>query len=166
MTPFTFTFTFTVELCWTALIVTVRCCVLCSVKANWKLQERPGTKKQSIVPEAMKRLSEVIHLTGSSEPVQLMVYGKAEEGIIIITRHRASTSTRWHFAFTLYCHGNRIRAAIANLPNTAQLGGTLYHPPRYNRVRAVVWACGRGQTDRHTEARDHYTWFLLSLYYY
>ena len=28
--------------------------------------------------------------------------------------------------------------------------GTLYHPPTYIRVRAVVSACGRGQTHRQT----------------
>ena len=34
-------------------------------------------------------------------------------------------------------------------------------PPSYVRVRAVVWAYGRGQTDRHTythtDASDHNT---------
>jgi len=43
------------------------------------------------------------------------------------TRHRASTSTRWHIAFGLCCHSNESRAQIANLPNSAQLGGTPYH---------------------------------------
>jgi len=37
--------------------------------------------------------------------------------------------------------------------------GTPTIPPSYIRVRAVVWECGEGQTDRetHTDARDHYT---------
>ena len=30
-------------------------------------------------------------------------------------------------------------------------------PPSYIRVRAIVWAYGREQTDRHTDARDHNT---------
>jgi len=30
-------------------------------------------------------------------------------------------------------------------------------PPSYIRVRAVVWAYGRGETHRHTDARDHNT---------
>ena len=46
------------------------------------------------------------------------------------TRHRASTSTRWHFAFALCCHSNATRAPIVNLPNRAQLGGTPYHFPK------------------------------------
>ena len=38
----------------------------------------------------------------------------------ILTRHRASTSTRWHFAFRLCCHSNETRGPIANPPNSAQ----------------------------------------------
>jgi len=42
-------------------------------------------------------------------------------------------------------------------------------PPSYIRVRAVVWAYGRGQTDiltdrhtdRHTDARDHNTLWVV-----
>jgi len=33
-------------------------------------------------------------------------------------------------------------------------------PPSYIRVCAVVWACGRGQTDRHTDARDYNTFLV------
>jgi len=35
-----------------------------------------------------------------------------------------STSTRWHFTFTLHCHSNETRAPTANPPNSAQLGVT------------------------------------------
>jgi len=31
--------------------------------------------------------------------------------------------------------------------------GSLYHAPSYIPVRAVVWAYGRGQTDRQTHRR-------------
>jgi len=65
-----------------------------------------------------------------------------------ITTHEASTSTRWHFAFALCCHSNATCAPIANPPNTAQLGGILYHSPSYIQVRTVVWECSEGQTDR------------------
>jgi len=64
------------------------------------------------------------------------------------TRRRASTSTRWHFAFRLCCHSNETHAPIANWSNSAQLGGTPYHPlSNYIWVHAVVWASGEGQTD-------------------
>jgi len=47
------------------------------------------------------------------------------------TRHRASTSTRWHFAFGLCCHSNETRAPIANLPNSSQNRG---HPLLLSQV--------------------------------
>jgi len=45
-----------------------------------------------------------------------------------ITRHRASTSSRWHFALgaALCCHRNETRAPIANPPSSALLD-TPYH---------------------------------------
>ena len=55
------------------------------------------------------------------------------------------------------CHSNATHAPIANLPSNAQLGGIPYHSPKLHPVRAIVWACGRGQTDRCTDARDHNT---------
>jgi len=69
------------------------------------------------------------------------------------TRHRTRTSTRWHVAFALCCHSNETRAPTANRPNSAQLEGTPATPWSYIRVRAVVWECGPGQTDRHTYRR-------------
>jgi len=54
------------------------------------------------------------------------------------------------------CHSNETRAPIANPPNSAQLGGTLYRPPTYIRVRAVVWRTAADRhTDRQTDVRDH-----------
>jgi len=47
------------------------------------------------------------------------------------TRHRVSTSTRWHFAFALCCHSNETRVPIANPPNRAQLGDTHTIYPSY-----------------------------------
>jgi len=52
------------------------------------------------------------------------------------------------------CHGNETRAPIANPFNGAQLDGTPYHSPSYMRIRAVMWECGEGQTDRHTDTRS------------
>jgi len=65
------------------------------------------------------------------------------------TRHTASTSNRWYFAFELCCHSNETLASIANPPNSAQLERTPYNSPSYIRVRAVVWECGEPQTHRH-----------------
>ena len=73
--------------------------------------------------------------------------------LIIITRHRASTSTRWHFAFALYCHSNETRAPIANSSNSTQLGAPPTIPPSYTRVRSVVWEWFERQTDTQTHRR-------------
>jgi len=48
------------------------------------------------------------------------------------------------------CHSNATRALIANPPNSAQLGAAPTTTPSYIWVRAVVSACGRGQTDKQT----------------
>jgi len=34
-------------------------------------------------------------------------------------------------------------------------------PPSYIGVRAAVWAYGRAQTDRHTDARDYNTFCVM-----
>ena len=73
-------------------------------------------------------------------------------------RHRAITSmysltfhVRRYAVMCTYCQYARHYVVTAtkpaNSPNSAQLGGTHYYSPKlYIRVRAVVWACGRGQT--------------------
>ena len=66
----------------------------------------------------------------------------------------------YHWALHFQCcHSNATRALTANLPNSAQLGAAPTTPPSYIQVRAIVWACGRGQTDRHTDVCDHNTFF-------
>jgi len=46
-------------------------------------------------------------------------------------------------------------ARTTNPPDGAQLEGTSTIPPSYIRVRAVVWECGEGQTDRQTHRQTH-----------
>ena len=71
--------------------------------------------------------------------------------------------TSLQLGFALCCHScrsNATNAPIANVPNSAQLGGSLYHAPSYIQVHAVAWAYGRRQTDTHThthtDARAQY----------
>jgi len=67
-----------------------------------------------------------------------------------VTRHKASTGTRWHFAFVLCCHSNETRAPITNLPNGAQLRSTPYYSPKLHP--GLCSSVGMWQwTDRHTE---------------
>jgi len=53
----------------------------------------------------------------------------------------------------LCCHSNATGAPIANPPNNAQQGGSLYHAPSSIWVHAVVWSYGREQTHTHTQTR-------------
>jgi len=84
---------------------------------------------------------------------------------------RSACSMRWAWwitaglchAFPQCCHSNASRAPIANPPNSAQLGGIPTTPQSYIWVRAIVWACGRGQTHRQTDTQTrvttiHFSW--------
>jgi len=72
--------------------------------------------------------------------------------IIIITRHRASTSTRWHFAFVL-CHSNETHAPIANPSSSVTKG----HP--YHSFKLHPGPCSsvgmRRLTDTHRDGQTH-----------
>jgi len=56
-------------------------------------------------------------------------------------------------------------APIANPSNSAQLGGSPYHSPKLHPGPCIVWTCGRGQTDRHTDTQtrviDHNTFCVV-----
>jgi len=45
-------------------------------------------------------------------------------------------------------------------PTVHNYGAFPTTPPRHIRVRAM-WPCGRGQTDRHTDAHDHNTFLVV-----
>jgi len=73
------------------------------------------------------------------------------------TGHWASTSTRWHLRSELYCHTNETRGPIANLPNSAQLEGTLsYHCPSLHSGPCSSVRMRWG-TDRHTDTQTAVT---------
>jgi len=71
----------------------------------------------------------------------------------INTGPKASTSTRWHFAFELCYHTNETGAPTANPRNSTQQEDTPTIPPSYIRIRAVVWECGEGQAYRQKQTR-------------
>ena len=60
----------------------------------------------------------------------------------------------------LCCHSNKTCAPTANPPNSGQLEAPPTIPLSYVWVRAVVWECDEGQTDKHTDSRDQYTFHL------
>jgi len=54
--------------------------------------------------------------------------------------------------FALCCHSNATRAPIANPPNSAQLGGSLYHAPKLHPGPCSSVGV-RPRTDRQTHRR-------------
>ena len=54
--------------------------------------------------------------------------------------------------FALCCHSNAARAPIANSPNSAQLGGSLYHAPKLHPGQCSSVGV-RPRTDRHTDTQ-------------
>ena len=58
------------------------------------------------------------------------------------------------------CHSNETCVPTANLSNTEQLEGTPTTPATYILAHAIVWECGEGQTDTHTDSHDHNTFRL------
>jgi len=76
--------------------------------------------------------------------------------ILIPTRHRASTRTRWLFAFGLCCHSNEIPKPIANLPNSAQLGGPPYHSPKLHQDPCSSGGMRRGRDTQTRVTNIHF----------
>ena len=60
----------------------------------------------------------------------------------------------------LWCHSNESRAQTANPPNSAQLDSTPYHTPMLHPGPCSSVEMRRG-TDRHTDARNHYTFRVV-----
>jgi len=79
--------------------------------------------------------------------------------ITTVTRHTASTCTRWHFTFALCCHSNETRAPIANPPNSAQLRVTPYHSAKLYPGPCSSVGMQR-RTDRHTD-RQTQMWVTI-----
>ena len=88
-----------------------------------------------------------------------------------VTRHSAATSARrprpagrWHYVVIsrdgrklvtrvrVMLHSNATRTPIANPPNNAQLGGSLYHATKLHPGPCSSVGV-RPRTDRHTDAR-------------
>jgi len=76
---------------------------------------------------------------------------------LITNQQRAHTPCKLGFA--LCCHSNATRAPIANPPNSAQLGGSLYHAPKLHPgpcSSVGIWPWTDRQTDTHRHAWPQY----------
>ena len=102
----------------------------------------------------------------ASEPRPLAIYGvQCWERLRhppVTNQQRAHTPHK--LGFTLCCHNNATRAPVANPPNSAQLGGSLYHAPKLHPgpcSNVGVQPRTDTQTNRHTDARDHNTFCVV-----
>ena len=78
----------------------------------------------------------------------------------LISNARARTPRKQGFA--LCCHSNATGAPIANPPNSAQLGGSLYNAPKLHPglcSSVGVWP----RTDRQTDTQTHVTTIHFAL---
>jgi len=76
---------------------------------------------------------------------------KVELGIVSEYNHVLANISRSRYVAmaTQPVHQLQIRPIVHNY------GASATTHPSYTRVRAIVWACGRGQTDRHTHTHTH-----------
>jgi len=120
--------------------------------------ERHHWKPAVQAAAVMLRTPPVDGQSPASQPRPLAIYGEQcwerLRHLLVTNQQRAQTPRKLGFA--LCCHSNATGSPSANPPNSAQLGGNLYHAPSYIRVRAVVWAYGRGQTHTHRRAWPQY----------
>jgi len=82
--------------------------------------------------------------------------------LLITNQQRAGTPCK--LGFVLCCHCNATGAPIANPPNSAQLGGSLYYAPKLHPgpcSSVGVRPRTDTQTHRHTDARDHNTFCVI-----
>jgi len=80
---------------------------------------------------------------------------------------QANTGTHRHFTFAPCCHSNETHAPITNLPNSAQLGGTPYHSPKWHPglcSSVEMWQGTHTHTHTHTPWHtDRCTWPIYIL---
>jgi len=143
-----------VQVCWTSL-----CCISASTVSGctelvWRLWLHVKMTLMTTVLHAMIFIY-------SSNNLQITEVMYIPTSTTKTTRHRVSTSTRWHFTFRLCCHSNEARAPTANLPNRAQLEGTPYHSSKLHPGLCSSVGIRRG-TDTQTHNRVTNIHFALS----
>ena len=123
--------------------------------AQWDKTQSIGSPQSSNVEN-----DTVDSQSPASQPRPLAIYGaqcgKRLRHPPVTNQQRAHTLRKLEFA--LCCHSNATGAPIANPPNSAQLGGSLYHSPKLHP--GLCSSVGvRPRTD--TDARDHNTFCVV-----
>jgi len=79
---------------------------------------------------------------------------------------QANTGTHRHFTFAPCCHSNETHAPITNLPNSAQLGGTPYHSPKWHPGLCSSVEMWQGtHTHTHTHTLTHRQMHMTNIHF-
>jgi len=117
------------------------------------LPERHHWKPAVQAAAVMLRTPPIDGQSPASQPRPLAIYGaQCWERLRhppVTNQQRVHTPRKLGFA--LCCHSNATSAPIANPPNGAQLGGSLYHAPKLHA--GPCSSVGRTATDRHRQMR-------------
>ena len=94
--------------------------------------ERHHWKPAVQAAAVMLRTPPVDGQSPASQPRPLAIYGAQcwERLHHLLVTNQQSAHTPCKLGFALCCHSNATGAPIANPPNSAQLGGRLYHAPK------------------------------------
>ena len=116
--------------------------------------ERHHWKPAVQAAAVMSRTPPVDGQSPASQPRPLAIYdaqfGERPRHLPVTNQQRVHTPRKLGFA--LRCHSNATRAPIANRPNSAQLGDSLYHAPKLHTGPCSSVGV-RPRTDTHTETR-------------
>jgi len=119
--------------------------------------ERHHWKPTVQAAAVMLRTPPVDGQSPASQPRALAIYGPqvSERPRPPFTNQQRAHTLR-KLGFALYCHSNATREPIANPPNSAQLGGSLYHAAKLHPGPCSSLGV-RPRTDRHTHTQTRVT---------
>jgi len=126
--------------------------------------ERHHWKPAVQAAAVMLRTPPIDSQSAASQPCPLAIYGvQCWERL----RHPPVTNQQHvhipcKLGFMLCCHSNATGAPIANPPNSAQLGGSLYHAPKlhpgpYSSAGIRPWTDRQTHTHTQTDTQTHVT---------
>ena len=120
--------------------------------------ERHHWKPAVQAAAVMLRTPAVDGQSPASQPRPLTIYGtQCWERLchLLVTNQQRACNPR-KLGFALCCHSNATGAPIANPPNSAQLGGSLYHAAKLHPDPCSSVGV-RPRTDTHTQTQTRVT---------
>jgi len=141
-----------------------------TIPPNQQCQDHEGNSKHRVQPRKIVHFLDVLPDSWEKNVAPFtpaLRHGKpAKERVQALTdiSHSALYAFAKYKAISLHaCMLSQQRNPCTDC-KSAQYCTTRWHPhtipPSYIQVRAVMWECGEGQTDRHTDGRGHYIFRL------